>query len=61
MDNIYPKCSICQEVPLNGLFDGIRLNGKLICTACEKQILRSQMGTPNYDQNMSNIRKILYG
>ncbi|TCX49000.1 inhibitor of sigma-G Gin [Dehalobacter sp. 12DCB1] len=61
MHNIYPRCSLCRNTPLNGLYDGFRLAGKFICSACEEQIMTADVRTPKYQENLLLIRKVLYG
>ncbi|NLP44520.1 MAG: inhibitor of sigma-G Gin [Peptococcaceae bacterium] len=60
MDKIYPRCAICDQIPTKGLFDGFRLNGRFICSVCEKRIITAESGDMEYLKNMRNIRFILY-
>lgn len=60
MNNIYPKCVVCGQTPNKGLYDGFRLNRKLICSGCEKHIIGSDSGTIEYLENVSRIKEILY-
>lgn len=61
MNNIYPKCTICKETPLGGLYDGMRLAHRIICSSCERQIIEAKIGSVAYQRNIQNIRKILFG
>jgi hypothetical protein len=60
MNNIYPKCFVCGQTPGNGLYDGIRLNRKLICSRCEDHIISTESGTMEYLENIRHIKEILY-
>ncbi|RNC28650.1 MAG: hypothetical protein AWM53_01310 [Candidatus Dichloromethanomonas elyunquensis] len=60
MNNIFPKCAICGENPKNGLFDGIRLANRLICSYCEGSIIASQPDTSEYQSIVNCIKRILY-
>lgn len=59
-DNVYPKCSVCHEVPAGGLYDGIRLNGQLICTCCQQQIMAEPVATQPYHEHIDAIKHILF-
>lgn len=60
MNNIYPKCFICGQAPGNGLYDGVRLNHKFICSRCEEHIVGTNSGTAAYLENICYIKAILY-
>lgn len=61
MDNIYPKCCLCGCTPSKGLYDGLRLNGKFICSDCEEHIMEVEIGSEEYYRSIQNMRAILYG
>lgn len=60
MENIIPKCAFCGQVPIEGFYSGLRLNKKMICSICEKDIISVEAGTARYQKHLSFIRKILY-
>jgi len=51
---------MCGRIPVNGLYDGFRLNKKFICSACEKRIVTAELGDLEYMANVRLIRAILY-
>ena len=61
MNNLYPKCSICGVTPPEGLYDGIRLTGKFICSGCENHIIAVAPYTEGYCENVQTVRKLIYG
>ncbi|NLL52647.1 MAG: hypothetical protein GX248_08095 [Peptococcaceae bacterium] len=60
MHNVFPKCEICGLIPYFGLYDGLRLGKKFICSQCEKQILQTKAQDPQYQVNVQNIKRIIY-
>lgn len=61
MSKIYPKCTICNGVPSGGLYDGIRLAGRFICSHCERDIVTADMRSSRYEENLENVKRLLYG
>ncbi len=61
MNNVFPKCKLCGSNPRYGLYDGFRLGKKFICSACEQRIIHADIGDFEYDRNIGNIKKLLYG
>ncbi|HHV64983.1 MAG TPA: hypothetical protein GXX46_07920 [Peptococcaceae bacterium] len=61
MTNIYPKCCFCNRPPAKGLYDGIFLRKKFICSLCEKKLLVSQIDPVAYEELIQNIKAILFG
>lgn len=57
---IYPQCSICGLVPENGLYDGLYLRGKFICSGCEKKLVATGPDSANYEEQIQYIRGILF-
>jgi len=60
MSNIYPRCTMCGQIPAKGLYDGFRLKRKFICSVCEKRIVTAELGGSEYSDNMRFIRSLLY-
>ncbi|UWG99158.1 sigma factor G inhibitor Gin [Dehalobacter sp. DCM] len=58
---MYPKCAVCGQVPAKGLFDGLWLAGKLICTDCEQKIIVTDVQEHRYHDHIRDIRHILFG
>lgn len=57
---ILPVCKKCGRVPANGMYDGIRLKGAFICTNCEKEIARTEVGAEDYQEVKAFIHSILF-
>jgi hypothetical protein len=60
MSNIWPKCVICGNSPECGLYDGLRLAKKFICSKCAAQINHIELGTDEYQALAQNIKQILF-
>ncbi len=60
MSNICPKCSFCGQVPANGFYDGLFLQGRFICSLCEKKLLAAGPDELSYAEQIQNIRAILF-
>ncbi len=47
-------CIVCGQVsPL-----GIALRGRLICAACEQEIMHASVGSPRYDMLLARLRQV---
>ncbi|NLI91706.1 MAG: hypothetical protein GX434_05715 [Peptococcaceae bacterium] len=60
MNNVFPKCVICGNHPENGLYDGIRLASRFICSVCEDNIIQSNAHTNEYQDIVQAVKRILY-
>lgn len=48
------KCMICGNLHM----EGIRIRGKLICSACEKELVGIQVDEPLYDDYKERVKSI---
>lgn len=55
---ILPVCSMCNRVPRQGIKGVIRVGKAWICLACEQEILRLEVGSPDYGVMLKKIRKV---
>ena len=56
---LLPCCIVCEQVPEGGIRGGIRLKKAFICTACEQQLMQTDMGSINYQKILEKIKQIL--
>jgi len=56
---VLPRCSVCEQVPPDGLRDGIRLKKAFICSRCEKLIVHSDVASFNYKMLIEKLKRIL--
>jgi hypothetical protein len=54
-----PRCVICEQVPLGGIREGIKIRGGFICSHCEKTIVAMDAGSSNYNQILHKIRTLI--
>ncbi|MDD2619541.1 MAG: sigma factor G inhibitor Gin [Syntrophomonadaceae bacterium] len=55
---LLPCCSICGEVPQDGICGVIKLGRKFICGGCEQKILVTDTGSKAYEDLIRLIKKI---
>jgi len=55
---VLPCCSICNEVPAEGIKGVIRVGKAWICGDCEQEIVELEIGDPNYGVILDRIRKV---
>jgi len=55
---ILPVCSICNSVPRQGIKGVIRVGKAWICMSCEQEILRLEVGSPDYGVMLEKIRRV---
>lgn len=48
------RCLICGRAT----GDGLRIRGETICSRCEAELVRAQVGTPRYAQFVRRLRRI---
>ena len=56
MENLNKSCFICGEIH----YDGIILNGEIICKACEEKIVNTVIINPDYEIYKDQLKKILF-
>ena len=56
---ILPVCYRCAQVPRNGLYDGFRVEGMFFCSDCQLELFTADQGSPEYQEFLFLIRKIL--
>ncbi len=56
---LLPRCVICEQVPLGGIREGIKIRGGFICSHCEKTIVAMDAGSSNYNQILHKIRTLI--
>jgi hypothetical protein len=55
---ILPRCHICSEVPPLGIRGGIRLKKTFICSACEQQLVQTEVATAQYLRILEKLKEI---
>ncbi len=55
---ILPICSICNQVPAEGIGGVIRVGKAWICSQCEQEIVNLEVGSPKYGLILDKIRKV---
>ncbi|MEA4900232.1 hypothetical protein [Desulfitobacterium sp.] len=58
--NILPRCQCCQEVPVQGLYDGIRIQGGFFCSSCCQNIITSSSSSVLYQHFLEGVKKALF-
>lgn len=56
MEKLNKLCVMCGAID----YDGIMLNGEIICKACEEKIINTTIGDPNYDIYKDKIKIVLF-
>ena len=56
---LLPRCTICNQVPKEGIRGGIKLKKAFICTQCEQEIANVDVGSANYQILLEKIKRIL--
>lgn len=56
---LLPRCSICEEVPSDGIKGGYLINKFFVCTNCERIILETEVGSPAYQEILESIKRII--
>nr|WP_006717667.1 sigma factor G inhibitor Gin [Desulfitobacterium metallireducens] len=57
---VLPRCKCCQEVPIQGLYDGIRIQGVLFCSECCHRIAMSSNSSIFYQRFFREIKNTLF-
>jgi superfamily II helicase len=57
--NILPRCTICNQIPKEGIRGGIKLKKAFICTRCEQDIANVDVGSASYQILLEKIKRIL--
>ena len=55
---VLPVCSICNNVPLQGIRGVIRVGRAWICMACEQEITDLEVGSPKYGVMIEKLRRV---
>lgn len=58
MGKLIPRCKLCDKVPPRGLVDGHFFSGLFICRICEDAIVKSEVGTTEYDYYIEQVKKL---
>jgi hypothetical protein len=59
--NLVPVCVCCRRVPVGGFRDGLVLQGRFLCSACELEITFLAAADPRYSYFRERIREFLHG
>lgn len=59
-NNVYPKCGICGKTPEHGIYDGFWVNGKFICSECERELVGSWK-EEEYIKALKAVKFVLFG
>lgn len=54
---VLPVCSLCDNVPTNGIRDGIKLKKLFICSTCEYEIVNMEVGSEGYEKLLEKIKR----
>lgn len=55
---VLPRCSICNQVPVEGLRDVIKVGKAWICKKCEQEIVNLEVGSPKYGLILDKIKRV---
>lgn len=55
---LLPVCVICEQTPPMGIADGIVVSGRFLCSRCEMDIVRAQVGDSRYSRLKEKIKKL---
>lgn len=55
---ILPVCSICSQIPIEGIRGVIRVGRAWICRFCEQEIMDLEVGSPKYGVMIERIRRV---
>ncbi len=58
---ILPLCIICEQVPSGGIRDGIVVAGSFICSRCEQEIVKTEIGAASYSYFQEKLKKLWRG
>lgn len=58
--NVLPRCQCCQEVPAQGLYDGIRIQGALFCSSCCQSIMSISSNSFFYQRFLAGVKRTLF-
>jgi hypothetical protein len=56
---LLPRCSLCAEVPEQGIKGGIKLKKAFICNQCEEKISHAEMDSDYYEILIEKLKDIL--
>lgn len=56
---LLPCCAICQQVPETGIRGGVKVENIFICQKCEWDIVSSEAGSPEYENLLNQVKKII--
>lgn len=55
---VLPVCSICNQVPSQGIRGVIRVGRAWICWNCEQEIMDLEIGSPKYGVMLEKLRRV---
>lgn len=55
---VLPVCLICEQTPPGGIAGGIFVSSVFLCTACEREIVRTRVGDGRYSQLKEKVKRI---
>ncbi len=55
---LLPVCSLCNQVPNQGVRGVIRVGRAWICRNCEQEIMELEVGSPKYGVMMEKMRSV---
>lgn len=55
---ILPRCSICSQVPAEGIKGVMKVGRGWICGKCEQEIVSLQVGSPRYGLILDKIKRV---
>lgn len=59
MGRLLPCCSVCGQVPPEGIHGGIKIKKFFLCRECERTILTVEIGSPEYEKLMYKLKKMV--
>jgi recombinational DNA repair protein (RecF pathway) len=55
---LLPVCMICEQTPPTGIAGGMLVSGRFLCSRCEREIVRVQVGDSRYGQLKDKLKKL---
>ncbi len=55
---LLPVCMVCEQTPPLGIAGGMLVSGRFLCSRCEREIVRIQVGDSRYTQLKEKLKKL---
>jgi hypothetical protein len=57
---VLPVCYRCAQVPKNGLYNGLRVEGMLFCSDCLEELFSAEQDSPEYREYLFLVKGLLF-